>query len=583
MTQARGCLVILEHNHDVVKSSESSTPIQDLFDSAQDRVEQERMLFLAEIGQSFASSLDLDSTLINAVQRIVDYVEAEAGSIFILENDDTELVCRACAGPVDITGLRLPADAGIVGRTVREGKPVMVRDVREDPDFTGSVDKSTGFETRSILSAPLNLHGRPLGVIQVINKRRGDHLFEPLDQTVLQVLAASGTLAIHNARMAGRLVEQERIQRELDLARDLQRSLLPTEQVQPYPIAGVNISAREVSGDFFDHFRLDDGRIYFSLGDVSGKGMNAALLMAKCSSLLRCLARMNIPPRDLLARVNNELVDSATHGMFVTAVTGNYDQRSGKVVWANAGHQPPLLREENGHYQEYPAESPPLGIVPDIDFPEAHMQLGKSSLYLFTDGVTEGRDFEGCMLEVSGFSAIIDEYADASAEERIQAVIEHIQQQPLHDDITLMVLDGMAQHPDGKLLGKLTFNADPTQLKGVRDMVRDAAGQSGFGKEEVDQVVIAANEACMNVIEHGYKGNKNGEIRLEIFDNERKMIIRLIDVAPSVDPKTVKPRDLDDIRPGGLGTHFISEIMDGFTFLPCEGEVGNILEMVKNK
>lgn len=125
-------------------------------------------------------------------------------------------MCRGCAGPLDITGLTLPANAGIVGKTVMSRSSQIVRDVREDPDFAQNMDKDTGFETRSILCAPLMVQEECIGALELINKRGGDGLFDKRDENIMTALASAAALAIHNARMADRLVVQERMQKELE-------------------------------------------------------------------------------------------------------------------------------------------------------------------------------------------------------------------------------------------------------------------------------------------------------------------------------------------------------------------------------
>ena len=236
-------------------------------------------------------------------------MDAEAASVFLLENDDTELVCRDCAGPVDIRGLKLKPAQGIVGKTVTTRTCQMVRDASQDPAFAGSVDKDTGFVTKSILCAPLIIQGRCIGALELINKKTGSGLFDSNDQYLLMALVSAAALAIRNARMATALVEQERIRKELELAREIQMRLLPNAENADanLPVKGINFPALEVSGDFYDFFRREDGRIYFNLADVSGKGMNSALLMAKASSLLHHLAKFMEDPGELLSHVNDEL------------------------------------------------------------------------------------------------------------------------------------------------------------------------------------------------------------------------------------------------------------------------------------
>lgn len=375
---------------------------------------------LASVSQAFASSLDLEETLQNAVHQITHYMHAEAASLFLLDDDGETLVCRASAGPIPIEGFSINVAQGIVGRTVRENEVQFIRDVNEDPNFAGFVDDRTGFTTRSILCAPLTLQGERLGALEVINRDSGDGLFDASDGKMLQVLASSASLVIHNARMAADLVEQERLRKELELAREIQSTLQPPVRGDGFPVAGINVPACEVSGDFYDFFELADGRIHFSLGDVSGKGMNAALLMAKTASLLHCLGKDIDDPARLLAIVNDEFCESATRGMFVTLVTGVFDPASGRVIWANAGHQPPLYRSADGSFSDFPATAPPAGIARGMQFETEDLELNGGSLYLCSDGVTEGADKHGQPLEVAGLKYLIDRYRYLPARRRVE-------------------------------------------------------------------------------------------------------------------------------------------------------------------
>ena len=182
------------------------------------------MELLLAISQDFVGTPAMDETLANAIQQIMSYMDTEAASIFLLDErngngeTDKKLTCLACAGPVSIKGLTIDRNQGIVGRALAENTVQMVRDVSVDGDFNTAVDDHTGFTTRSILCAPLTVKGRMLGALEVINKRKGDGLFDLADKQFLQVLAGMVSLAVHNAQMTEALVEQERMRRELDLA-----------------------------------------------------------------------------------------------------------------------------------------------------------------------------------------------------------------------------------------------------------------------------------------------------------------------------------------------------------------------------
>lgn len=414
-----------------------------LLDRDQEYTLDDQLQLLAEIAQSFASSLNIQETLNNAINKFLQYMDAEAASIFLLEDEGRTLVCRACAGPVDILGLSLPSSAGIIGKTVVARTCQIVRDVSNDPDFAKNVDQDTGFVTRSILCTPLIVQNACIGALELINKRGGDGLFDDRDRHLLGALASAASLAIHNARMADRLVEQERIRRELELAREIQEGLLPHPRGGGFPVTGMNVPAREVSGDFYDFFQRDDGLIYFNLADVSGKGMNAALLMAKVSSLLHHLAKEVGDPGELLRRVNDEICESDLHGMFITIVSGFVDLENWQVHLSNAGHQPPLVHRRDGTFEELPAMAPPLGIMSEIDYPVSNFSLREGSLYLFTDGVTESLDEEDHPLDVVGLIRLIETCSEVSATRRLHDIIAEIRKPQIsqRDDITLMLIE----------------------------------------------------------------------------------------------------------------------------------------------
>lgn len=404
---------------------------------------EEQLAQLAEVTQCFAASLNIQETLQNAIRQFLIYLDAEAASIFLLENNDTELVCMDCAGPVDITGVILKADQGIVGKTVQTKCCHMIRDVRQDEDFAKSVDEVSGFTTKSILCAPLLVQDQCIGALELINKKNETGLFDERDQNLFSALASAAALAIHNARMAGALVEQERIRKELELAREIQMGLLPVAKGGDFPVTGMNYPAREVSGDFYDFFQRGDGKIYFNLADVSGKGMNSALLMAKASSLLHHLAKFMNDPGELLSRVNDELCETVTHGMFITIVSGFIDMGKGIIELSNAGHQPPLYHHPDGSFEEIPALAPPLGILPDTDFPVSRITMRGGSLYLFTDGVTESLDENNQPLDLAGLIELIQSNPRLTAAKRLENIIAEIRKPNLdqRDDITIMVID----------------------------------------------------------------------------------------------------------------------------------------------
>jgi sigma-B regulation protein RsbU (phosphoserine phosphatase) len=564
-----------------------------------DQVISGHLELLAAMGQDFAASRDIEETLKRALVRITKYLNAESGALFLLDEKKGMLTCTSCFGVTEITGLRLPSDQGVVGRAVQNNAGEIVRNAASDPDFYDGIDQKTGNITQSILCAPISIQDQRVGAIELINKKGADPQFTANDLRILETMAASAGLAILNARMAEALVEQERVRRELELAGEIQRNLLPEPRGGDFPVCGANLAARMVSGDFYDFFELPNGRVGFSVGDVSGKGLNAALLMAKTASLYRCLGKTNHHPGPLLARINAEICETATRGMFVTMVGGVYDPASGWVRLANAGHEPPLLHRRDGSFTAFPAEAPPLGITTELGvsghFPEVEIHLDGGTLYAFTDGVTEGYLETGATLRVSGLKQAVGRHRNLPLADRIGAIVKLFNSAGggLRDDVTILAVDdgagagkraavsgSPARRRDERLF-RIDVPARPDRLKLLRALVSEVAATRGCCEAVVRDLTLAVDEACQNVIRHGYGGDEAGRMILEAREQGENLVFFLRDFAPPVDVSQVRPRDLDDVRPGGLGTHLMRAVLDDVGFVPPPDGGGNLLRMVK--
>jgi len=368
---------------------------------------------------------------------------------------------------------------------------------------------------------------------------------------------------------------------ELEMAAEIQRSLLPDEKQACFPVYGVNIPAQELSGDFFDYFMLEDGSIYFNLGDVSGKGVTASLLMAKTSSLFHCLGKREHDLSRLMEQINAEICETTVRGMFVTMVAGKYNPRSGQVQIVNAGNPPVLFLQEDGKIKKIDAVTAPLGIVPDSAFPVVEFNLGKGHLLMYSDGVTEGYAADGNELGMHGLVKVIKQQLGNTPREQLNAIVDIFRHTETRqrDDITVMVVEHSGQVVEHLL--KYEFTAEPAELQLMRQQVRQVLIGKNCKKACVDRLILAVNEAAMNIIQHAYNFDSSGNIWIEIMHKDNELQFKLTDFACAIDRSCVKSRDLNDIRPGGLGVHFINEIMDDVKFLDeCEN-AGNILIMRK--
>ena len=538
------------------------------------RIGPEEIGILADFSHAFAASLDVGETLRRAVAQIAEHMNAEAAAVFLVDSAAGDIECRACAGPVDVVGMRVQLGRGIVGRAIAENRVQLVRDTSLDPDFLGN---RNGFNTRSILCAPLHTADGAIGALQVLNKRDGQ-LFDSHDADVLRLLAVPTALALNNARLTRELVEQNRIKREFQLARQMQKTLLPTRR-KDFPMTALNLPAREISGDFYDYFELPDGRIAFCLGDVAGKGMDAALLMVRASSCLRWAGKDGTPPGEWLARVNRELCETVTRGMFVCAVAGYYDPRTTMLELSNAGFPPLLLRRADESIRELRADGPPLGILSDYKYENLRLALAGGSLYCFSDGVTDVRGPERRPIGIEGVRALIERVSGLSPRARVRAMVGHLRKLSLADDTTLMLIADDDAQP--RYLGGIAGSSDPENLRLVRRKTSEVLSEVGFDEDQRARLVLAVDEAVANVIRHAYAGCCDGRVELSFWLDADIVRIELRDYADPVDPNRIKPRDLSECRPGGLGVNLIDSVMDNWCFRhPADGP-GNQLTMVK--
>lgn len=549
---------------------------------------------LTEVMGEFATAPDMAGVAVRLLRRVAEAMDAESAALFLLEGELTDprarLVCQASVGPSEITGLALPAHAGIIGRALAQNATQLVADPAQDPDFVPPADR--GYAVRSLLCAPLALRNQPIGAVEVVNRRGGAGRFDVRDAEMLEALASAAALAVSNAQLASRLVDEARMRRELELAAGVQRALLP-RAAPGAAVHGLSRPARGVSGDFYDILPLPGGRTAFALADVSGKGMNAALIMVKAATLFRSFGKRLTAPGRLLARIERELCETMTHGMFVTMVVGVYDPRRHEVRFSNAGHEPPLWRDASGAFHAFPAADPPLGIqgrLQDNRYRETVLPLAGGCLYLFTDGLTEGRLPDGSVPGAAGVRSLIAEHADAPPAERLSAIAAQFGDE-LRDDLTLLVVDDGAQgaverrrtrhRRAARRLVVQSIPAEAGQLKIVRRLVDAAARECGAGPEWAGDLVRAVDEAFQNIIRHAYAGCPDGRVELSIRRDGEALCVELVDFAPPVTEDECKGRALEDLRPGGLGTHFMHALTDSVRFMRPPPGAGNRLVLTK--
>ena len=406
------------------------------------------LAIVTQMNQEFAKSLDLKETLNNSLEVIIKRIDAQAANIFLIDDKSQSFQCIASKHQAYLEDFEIPITQGVMGKAAVMKKCIRVgnvrKDVREIAEFYFDLDNKTNFTTYSVLCSPLIVSDECIGVIHCLNKKTGNKLFEENDRKLLETLSGPAALAIRNAKMAKDLVEKNRMQKEIEIVGEIQKTLLSQNKKDNFPIAGINIPAKVVSGDFYNFAELSNGIFGFGVADVSGKGIKSSLLMSKASSLYRCLSKTNFSAAELLNILNSEICETTSRGMFVTMLIGIYDSNKKELTLANAGHEPPLIYSKDGNFSNFEEAGPPLGIAPKFKFKETKINFSNSSMYIFTDGITEIKDTEGKMLESQGFENYIKKYQHVPNNERLNKIIEDIIKSGRiqKDDLTIVVVDG---------------------------------------------------------------------------------------------------------------------------------------------
>ena len=379
------------------------------------------------------------------------WMRAEACSIFLPDPGTGDLVIHSAHGDSapELGSLRVPRGAGIVGAAMSEKKMIRVDDVAKDPRFFGKADEQTGWKTRALLAAPLLDGEECIGVIEFLNPQ-GRTAFQREDEELMEYFAGLVSAALVRIRAHDAALERAQVQRDLDLAREMQQGLLPREFPGKDQAPGVEVFARldpakEVSGDLYDFFTVEPGKMCWVVGDVSGKGVAAGLFMAVTRTLIRATAVPGRRPLEILERVNAQLCAENRANLFVTLILGIVDTANGRMEYGQGGHNPPILLPAQGEPVYEPSGGMPLGVFEDAKFGQRQLDLKPGeTLLIYTDGVTEAMNPKKELFGEERLKDAVRGQARGSAEQLTQRVVEAVVKfargaEP-SDDITLLAI-----------------------------------------------------------------------------------------------------------------------------------------------
>jgi sigma-B regulation protein RsbU (phosphoserine phosphatase) len=356
-----------------------------------DRDEMERLRTLVEASKLINSSIEPDTLFASILTVARNELHVERGTLYFVDDQKKEIWTKIAG---ELSGeIRLPIGKGLAGTVAETGQALILHDVYEDPRFDRSLDQKTGYRTRSMLCVPIKNRGqRVVGVLQLLNKMNGT--FGPRDLEFLSGISEHMAIAMENATLHMELLEKQRMEQELALGREIQSRLLPSA---PVDVRGVALSALslpcyEVGGDYFDFIELPGGDLGLAIGDVSGKGVSAALIMSSVQAALRVAAPIEDDLARLVARLNALIFRGSSGRKYATFFFGRYTPSTGLLRYVNAGHNPPYVVTADG-LTEIGSTGRPIGLLPESSYIEETIELPPgSTLFLYTDGLNEAAD-----------------------------------------------------------------------------------------------------------------------------------------------------------------------------------------------
>ncbi|HTP79287.1 MAG TPA: SpoIIE family protein phosphatase [Bacteroidota bacterium] len=407
--------------------------------------EVEKLRQLIEAAKTVNSTLDVNELLRLIVDTALSIVGAQGGTLYLIDEQKRELWSKVLKGSTMVE-IRLPVGKGIAGYVAATGDSIKLSDAYLDPRFNPEIDAQTGFHTKSMLCVPIrNKQETVIGVLQLLNKKEG--VFTADDEQFINALSVHSALALENARVYELERQKIAMEKEIHAARNVQMSLVPQEAPakEGYEIAGRSLPAKVVSGDYFDYIPIDDERMAICVGDVTGKGLPAALLMANLQAILRSEMMLRASPKRSMQRSNKLLLQSTASDKFVTLFYCILDTARHQFTYSNAGHEQPLLLRDGARPKKLITGGTILGILSDVAYEQELVPMEPGdALVIYSDGITEAANGSGEQFGQERLERCLEscfrQPAPKIIDELVNAVQRFVGSQPQTDDITVVVV-----------------------------------------------------------------------------------------------------------------------------------------------
>jgi serine phosphatase RsbU (regulator of sigma subunit) len=386
-----------------------------------------RLQSMVEASKIFNSTLDLVELLGKILDVAKDVTKAERGTLFLVDEKTDEIWSMIAQG-MEKQEIRLPRGRGIAGHVALTGDIVNIPDAYADDRFDPEIDKRTGFHTRNILTIPIrNKAAKIIATLQLLNKSTGS--FTEEDTDVLLTLSGQMAMSLENAQLHHDLLEKERLEREMAMARGIQRSLLPeTSPVLPgFDIAVLNEPCFEVGGDYYDFLTLGPSTLLVVIADVEGKGISSAMVMSNLQATLRALVLHLHSLNDIAESVNRMILKDTRGEKYMTMFMGLIDLRRKAIHYINCGHVPPVIVRPGSEPIQLTEGGMVIGLFEDVQFDRGHVKFQTGDILLLcTDGITEAMDAESEEFGTERLIASVNQVTDKKAKDIVLKVCDDV-------------------------------------------------------------------------------------------------------------------------------------------------------------
>lgn len=407
---------------------------------------------ISKVGVTLLAATTLDETLQQVADLVFEAVPAERCVIMLRTDDSSDKPDCEKEMKIAVARLREKSDdfgdirvsRSVLREVVENQKSVLTSDAQHDPRFASQTMVLQGI--RSVLAVPLASKNAVFGLIYA-DSPVSEVTFTEEHLKVLTTLASVAAIRVENTRLLEEQLERERMERELALATEIQQKFQPSAPpiVPGFELQGISFSCYEIGGDYYDFIKRDNEKMLVALGDVSGKGTAAALLMSSLHAAIHAQATAKTPLLETVTAVNQYLAENTPPNRFVTLFLAELDTIDGNLTYVNAGHNPPLFAHADGQVEQLGSGGFPLGIIPDTTYEVGQIQLQKGeALVIYSDGVSETVNREDEEFGIERLTAVVQENLHRSAaglRDRIESDLSKFADgADAPDDITLVIV-----------------------------------------------------------------------------------------------------------------------------------------------